>query len=279
MPKVSVIIPCYNYARYLPESVGSVMAQTFRDFEVIIVNDGSTDDTREVALRFADTFGADAVRLVDQENMGLPTARNNGIKVSRGEYFLPLDADDMIKPGFIEKAVEAMESGPALSVVYTQSEIFGAESGIYYHKGFKLRSLLMHEGPCCTALIRKSAWVEAGGYNPYMSKGFEDWEFYLNLFERGCKGMLIPEPLFMWRRHGFSMSDDVGQNYSMMMIRNLKLLHPKLFEPSLSRVSTGLARAVVWLKYWTRDRLMRYIYLKHPGFHAWLRNIKYGRTK
>src|SRR4051812_15947600 len=109
-PLVSVIVPCFGQAHYLPEAVGSVLAQTFTDWECIIVDDGSPDDTAAVAARLA--AGDDRIKIVRQENRGLPGARNAGIRAARGRYILPLDADDRLEPTMLEKTVAVLQSDP-----------------------------------------------------------------------------------------------------------------------------------------------------------------------
>ncbi|MBI5696869.1 MAG: glycosyltransferase family 2 protein [Nitrospirae bacterium] len=276
MPSVSVIIPCYNYARFLPAAVESVCAQTFRGFEIIIVDDGSPDDTAGVAMRMIEKHGDVEIRLIRQENKGLPGARNSGIAASAGEYFLPLDADDILKPEYLEKVVAALDGCPSAAVAYSWTEYFGERTGVEPQGGFTLRNMLLRAGPSSAALIRKSAWERVGGYNPAM-KGFEEWEFYLSLFEAGYGGVVVTEPLFMYRRHEGSMVDRTNRD-PVAIFRDLKLLHPRLFEPALSRLSLGLARAVIRLKYYTRDRVARHIYVNYPGLHNRLREMKYTLT-
>jgi glycosyltransferase involved in cell wall biosynthesis len=276
MPKVSVIIPCYNHARYLPDAVGSVLAQTYGDFEIIIVNDGSTDDTKEVAMRLMAEHPERKIRLIEQKNSGLPTARNNGILAADGEYIIPLDADDMLKPGYMERTAAALESHPEAGLAYTWSETTGMQSGVMKHGEFTFTNLIVRDGPPCTALIRKSAWEKVGGYSPLMSKGGEDWEFGCSLFEAGYTGVVVPEVLFDYRKHGRSMIDEMVSMHALPMSRNLKLLHPRMFEPLFARMCPGLARAVIWIKYFTRDRVARFVYLRMPGLHAKLRRAKYG---
>ncbi|MEM4724269.1 MAG: glycosyltransferase family A protein, partial [Candidatus Hadarchaeum sp.] len=113
MSSVSVIIPCYNHGHYLPCAVNSVMAQTFADWEAIIVDDGSTDNTREVAAQFTDS----RVRYIYQDNRGLAAARNTGIRAAQGEYLAFLDADDEWEPTFLEACVAALSQQPALAAV------------------------------------------------------------------------------------------------------------------------------------------------------------------
>jgi glycosyltransferase involved in cell wall biosynthesis len=107
MPKISVIIPCFNQGPYLDEAVDSVLAQTFQDFEILVVDDGSTDAETIKILR---DFARPKTRIIRTENQGLSAARNNGIREAMGEYILPLDADDKIGPGYLEDAVRTSAS-------------------------------------------------------------------------------------------------------------------------------------------------------------------------
>ncbi|GAJ13471.1 unnamed protein product, partial [marine sediment metagenome] len=102
-PKISVIITCYNYARFLPEAVESVIRQTCQDFEIIIVNDGSTDNSKETAKTLTEKYPKHQTRLINESNKGLATARNVGIGKARGRYILPLDADDKLHPQALRK--------------------------------------------------------------------------------------------------------------------------------------------------------------------------------
>src|SRR5207249_2147019 len=116
-PAVSVVIPCYKLARYLPEAVASVVAQTFRDWELIIVNDGSPDETSEVARRLIAEHGGARIQLIEQANAGLSAARNAGIRAGRGKYVLPLDADDKLDSTMLERAVALVEQRPEVGII------------------------------------------------------------------------------------------------------------------------------------------------------------------
>jgi len=275
MPKVSVIIPCYNYANYLPDAVGSVLAQSYRDIEVIIVDDGSTDDTREVAGRLIREHGEGRVRLIRQENQGLSAARNSGIRASKGEFSLPLDADDMLKPDYLERVLQAVGADKSVALTYTWTEHFGADTARERCGEFTLRNVMLRSGPPCTALIRKSAWEQVGGYKTGMRFGGEDWEFTCSLYEAGYKGAVVPEYLFLYRKHGHSMSR-TAYEAALEISSQVKLLHPALFEPFLCRISVRLAKAVIRLKSWTRDPVTRYFYINFPRLHGFFRDIKYS---
>ena len=122
MPKVSVVIPCFNHGRYLEEAVSSVLEQTFGDYEIIVVNDGSTDPFTVDLLK---NYHPQKTRTLHTENQGLPTARNTGIAAATGDYILPLDADDKIGSEYLEQAVRVMDEQPNIGIVYCEAAYFG----------------------------------------------------------------------------------------------------------------------------------------------------------
>jgi glycosyltransferase involved in cell wall biosynthesis len=274
LPKVSVVIPCYNYARYLPEAVESALGQTFADLEVVIVDDGSTDDTAVVAERLILEDSDREVRLICQQNAGVSAARNRGIDAALGEYVLTLDADDVIRPTYVERLFHVLDADPGIDLAYTWTERFGDSSGVDESGEFTLNNLVVNNGPPCTILMRKSAWESVGGYNPVMDKGGEDWEFGLKLYREGYKAVVIPEALFMYRKHGTSRIDQ-EQLFALDVTKTLKLLHPWAFEPFLFGISPKLARFAIHLKRFTRDPVAKLIYLRLPRLHDLLKRLKY----
>ena len=122
MPKVSVIIPCFNQGLYLDEAVESVLAQTFQDFEILVVDDGSTD---EATIKMLKDYARPKTRVIHTDNQGLSMARNNGILEARGDYILPLDADDKIGPGYLEEAVRILDQHRDIGIVYCEAAFFG----------------------------------------------------------------------------------------------------------------------------------------------------------
>ena len=127
MPKVSVIVPSYNLGKYLPETLESVMAQSFTDWECIIVENGSTDGSKDIVGAFARKDGR-FVPLFLQENVGVAAARNRGLDLAKGEYILFLDADDIISKTYMAQAVLALDADPTLTVVYGKAQRFGSET-------------------------------------------------------------------------------------------------------------------------------------------------------
>ncbi|HAS88492.1 MAG TPA: hypothetical protein DCS48_04200, partial [Desulfovibrio sp.] len=109
VPLVSFIVPCYNHAEYLRECVLSLLKQDFNAFEIIIINDGSTDNTDEVSTQLEQEFPKHRIRHVNQENSGLVRSRNRGCTIAKGKYILPIDADDILAPTFLSKTVAVLE--------------------------------------------------------------------------------------------------------------------------------------------------------------------------
>jgi glycosyltransferase involved in cell wall biosynthesis len=202
MPRVSVIIPCFNQGKFIDEAIHSVLVQTWQDFEIIVVNDGSTDPFTAKHLR---ALHFSKTRVLHTTNKGLPAARNNGIREAQGEYILPLDADDRIGPTYLEQAVCLLDNDPELGIVYCKGEYFGDRTGEWLLPDYSLDEMLLNNVIFCTALFRKADWEETGGFDPAMVHGWEDYDFWLSLIERGRKVKRISEILFYYRIRSDSM--------------------------------------------------------------------------
>jgi glycosyltransferase involved in cell wall biosynthesis len=204
---VSVVVPCFNHARFLPEALQSVLDQTFTNWECIIVNDGSPDLTSEVAREWVERDRR--FRLVEKVNGGLSSARNAGIREAVGELILPLDADDRLHPSFLEKTVEVfrvgMERGNGSVVVSTYVKAFGESTWLFESKKTTVESLVVDNTIVCTSLYPRSLWVQVGGYDESLKQGFEDWDFWIRCADRGAVFDVIEEYLFMYRQHQSSM--------------------------------------------------------------------------
>lgn len=242
MPKVSVVIPCYNQGIFLDEAVESVLAQTFRDFEIIIVNDGSTDEATNCLL--AD-YRKPQTRVIHTDNQGVSMARNVAIGEATGKYILPLDADDRITTVYLEKTVAVLDNNSQVGIVYCLADCFGARHGRWKVPDFSLRGMLLTNLIFCTALYRKEDWKRAGGYNPNMRTGWEDWDFWLSLLELGRGVHRVPEVMFNYRIAAGSRERSMDREKRITMHLQLMQNHPKLF---LSQ-----ARPLLDLYYWLRD--------------------------
>ncbi len=226
MPKVSVVIPCYNHGKYLGEAVDSVLNQTFADFEIVIVDDGSDDPETKNLLAQLDR---PKTKVIHTENAGLASARNNGIRASAGEYILPLDADDKIGKEYLEEAVPILDRNAGIGVVYCQAAYFGERDGLVDLPVFSMERILKKNIIFCSALFRKKHWEQVGGYNENMVYGLEDWDFWLSLLEMGLKVHRIPKTLFFYRIRKASMLSTISEENQFFMIKNVIFNHRSLF--------------------------------------------------
>ncbi|WP_406341013.1 glycosyltransferase family 2 protein [Streptomyces sp. NBC_01578] len=241
-PVVSVVIPCHDYARYLPEAVSSVLAQTFRDWELVIVDDGSTDNTVEVAQALIARHPDRRIRLVQQSNGGVSAARNTGIETSTGRYILPLDADDVIAATMLEKTVGVLDSDPGIAIASTDVFTFTdddlppqAMPLPAYSRELLLQRLIMFY----CSLYRRVAWQTVGGYNESMRAG-EDWDFWIGCVEHGFDAHHIHEALFGARNKDTGLHLEAAENDLAIRAR-IVANHPGLFKP----ITRGWAQAVL----------------------------------
>jgi glycosyltransferase involved in cell wall biosynthesis len=208
------------------------MNQTFKDFEIIIVDDGSTD---ELTRNLLNNYKKPQTKVIRTTNQGLSRARNNGIKIARGKYILPLDADDKIAPTYLEKAVSILDKNPDVGIVYCKAELFDAKKGLWELPSFSLRKMLVRNVIFCSALYRKNDWKITGGYKPSMIHGWEDWDFWLSILEIKRTVFQIPEVLFYYRIHSDSMVSSLDKhkriNMHMQLIQNHKELYITRMEP------------------------------------------------
>lgn len=197
-PLVSVVIPCYNQGKYLIETVNSVLASSYKPLELILVNDGSTDNSLEIIQKLEANYPE--IRSIDQPNSGVAKARNTGISAATGKYILPLDGDDLISEDYIQKAVDAMEANPEVKVAYCQAVKFN-ESG---QKPWKLKPFSRHQLAkdnmiFVAALFRKADGAAVGGFSEDMKMGREDWEFWIKMLKNGGEVVQLPIVGFFYR--------------------------------------------------------------------------------
>ena len=214
---VSIIVPCYNQAQYLAETLDSVLAQTYPYWECIIVNDGSLDNTEEVA----NTYCRLDERFIyyHKENGGLADTRNYGIKHSTGYYILPLDSDDKIGSAYLERAVQYFEQNPNTKLVYCEAELFGSETGIWHLDPYNYENMLRYNHIFCSCIYRRADYDRTIGYNPNMKYGLEDWDFLLSLLNSEDVVYRIPEVLFHYRKKEVSMVKNLSNHLLEMQIQ------------------------------------------------------------
>lgn len=179
-PKISIIIPCYNSESTLEETLESVLKQDYKNWEAIIVNDGSPDNLENIALKFVNLDNR--FRYFKKKNGGLASARNHGILNASGKYILPLDSDNKIRQNFLSKAILTLDSNLNFGVFYTNSNFFGAINRINTVGEFNLYKLLDENYIDACAIIRKSLFEDLGLYDEDMPyQGHEDWEFWIRV--------------------------------------------------------------------------------------------------
>lgn len=227
-PLVTVVVPCFNHGRYVAEALASVRAQTWSNWQAIIVDDGSTDGSAtlidELVLRLADP----RIGSLRQDNRGLPAARNAGIAAGSGEFFVPLDADDRLRPRMLEACLAPLRREPDLGFAYGHMQTFGDEDRVVRYPPYNLYRLLDENQVTVCAVVRKAAWQAAGGYKPAMRHGAEDWEFWLSCAERGWHGKRVDEVVFEYRRQGASMWTETAQKLDLIRAQ-IAALHPDLY--------------------------------------------------
>jgi glycosyltransferase involved in cell wall biosynthesis/2-polyprenyl-3-methyl-5-hydroxy-6-metoxy-1,4-benzoquinol methylase len=195
-PLVSVIVPYYNRADVIDDTLYSLTQQTLTDFEIIIVDDGSKDKASIKKLNRLEKDGYPAT-FIRQKNGGVANARNNGIRAAQGKYIVCLDSDDILDPTYLEKTAAVLETNPDASVATTYMEVFGVLSEKFTHTQYDPLGLYDNNMVITAAMFKKHAWEVSGGYKSGI--GYEDWEFWLNLAENGFWAIQIPEYLFRYR--------------------------------------------------------------------------------
>lgn len=195
-PLVSVIVPIYNAAPYLRETLDSIVASTYRPMEVIMVDDGSKDDSLQIAQDFCALHPE--CRVISQPNQGVSVARNNAIRHAQGQYILPVDADDKIANTLIEKAVQVIENNDDIRVVGCRCWMFGAVDKEWKLPPFSHALLARKNMIPATALYRKADWERCGGYCEEEIYR-EDWDFWLSMMELGGSFYQLNEVLLYYR--------------------------------------------------------------------------------
>ncbi|MFZ6026442.1 MAG: glycosyltransferase [Chloroflexota bacterium] len=230
MPEVSVVIPSYNHAAYLGEAVRSVLSQTHQDLELIVVDDGSGDNSLEILQKFADP----RLKVISQSNQGAHVAINRGLHTATGEYLAVLNSDDVYLPGRLEKLLAAMKAEPAgalagshIEIIDDQGRTLGVKHGYHdcppwpledegrsFRSGDDLHAALLTENYYATTsnfIFPRRLFEQVGDFRPL--RYVHDWDFALRLANRG-KLLLLPEPLMRYRLHG---KNTIRENQAAMV--------------------------------------------------------------
>ena len=201
--KVSVVMPCFNHGEFVQEAAESVTRAGRGDVELIVVDDGSTDERTRKEM---DALSARGIKVIRQENKGLAGARNAGVLAAQGEYIFPLDADDRLRPGWMDRGIGILASDARVGVVYGDAELFGSRTGRSQMAPFNAEQLMTCNFIHASALYRRSVWETNRGYDGTMPvQGYEDWDFWVGALEHGWQFAYLPEIFFDYRQSQESM--------------------------------------------------------------------------
>ena len=214
--RVSVIIPCYNMGEYLNDAVASVLSFSSQErIETIIVNDGSNDPKTIEVLN--ELNGTEDVQIIHQENHGLSHARNTAIKLAKGEFIVPLDADNKIFEVYIIEALKIFDQEKEVGIVFGNLERFGKENQKIRLEGFDISKMLVKNYIDACVVMRKAAWEEVNGYDEKMKLGYEDWDFHIRCFFNGWQFRHIDKQCFAYRVRENSMLKDSNKKRDQIL--------------------------------------------------------------
>jgi glycosyltransferase involved in cell wall biosynthesis len=229
-PIVSIVVPFYNQLEYLAECIGSVIIQTFDGWELIIVDDASTEEGVDEILSGFDK----KIRLIRHaSNRGLGAARNTGFEAARGQLVLPLDSDDFLHPTFVARTLAALDKKPDADCVFTDFQLFGCSDEVWkYSVRSPSEMLTVQWIPGPGTVMYKRVWQAVGGYDevrpPYC--GNEDWDFWIAAVENGIKAVHVPEALYNYRRTSQSMSVSTLLYYDYITRERIYRRHKSVFD-------------------------------------------------
>ena len=210
---VSIIMPCYNQGEFVAEAMDSVLAQTYPCWELIIMNDGSSDHSERIILDYVQKD--QRIKYFSQENAGVVVARNQAIKHAQGKYLLPLDADDKISEDYLFRGVTYLEQNPECTLYYCHANYFGGVNEPFPVEYKDYPSLLMWNSIFCTSLFRKEHFDLVGGYSTEFMDGYEDWEFFIRLLYHRAHVFQDEKTCFYYRRKESenSRNDEANQKF------------------------------------------------------------------
>lgn len=252
-PLVTIIVASYNYGAYLTEALSSALAQTHRPLEIIVIDDGSTDDSVEIANRFVPD-----VRVIVQENRGLVAVLNRGIAEARGEYVCVLSADDIFRPTYVERLLKSLLDHPDAGFAYSAMQCFGAQDDLLPALPFSPALLLAGNTINGCGLLRTADARAVGGYEPTLEgPAYEDWDFWLRMLEHGKPGVALDEPLLLWRKHQATSRTPVTRDDRLLGARNMRRLHPSLYGRRPAPVRWLLLKAAILAHLLRSPRMLR----------------------
>lgn len=218
-PLVSIIIPTYNRAKYLLLTLKSVLNQTYPCIEVIIVDDGSSENIKSIAEQFK-------VKYIRQNHKGAASAMNNGVEHSNGEFFISLASDDLLHPRYVEATMREAMTNAKVGFVMTSTRCFGESNEVRSVRKLHHRySILMTSGQMGASLTRREAFVSVGGYDETLLCG-EDWDFLIRLSFKGWKGAIVQQPIHFYRIHERQVDIETRTLFNEVIFRRYWFVKP-----------------------------------------------------
>jgi glycosyltransferase involved in cell wall biosynthesis len=226
-PLVTIVIPCYNCESTVLEAIQSALNQSYKNIEVIVINDGSVDNSKEIIIQ--ELSKDTRLTYQEQDNKGLSAARNLGLHFAQGEFIVFLDADDILKDSYVQISLGHYYDNPNLIIVYSNMELFERETGVLYLPKFEINLFLMRNCIPAFAMVRTSQIKEIGGFDEAV-KLCEDWECWMHLLKCFNGEVLrIEEPLYNYRKR-FSADSIMDQNKNNVGDEVLLYVYNKHYE-------------------------------------------------
>ena len=241
MKKVSIIIACYNHAKFLEQAIESALKQDYPNLEVIVANDGSTDNSYQVAKK----FGND-ITLINHKNKGVVYTRNNAIKKSTGDYILPLDADDYLASNdVISKMVSKLESEEAV-LVYGNYKAFGRMNQIIKPNFNHISEILVTSEISVTSLYTRKVFNKVGGYSEKMKGGYEDWEFSIRVVNAG-KVAKLEKIIFNYRTQAVSRNMEADKQ-RFKLLNTVAESNKEIYAEYVAKIIDGFRKDIDTIK-------------------------------
>ena len=250
---VSVVIPCFNDGQYITEAIDSVRKQSMAEWEVIVVDDGSTDSFTRSIL---DELDEERIHVQYAHHQGPAAARNQAIRSASGRYILPLDADDKIADTYLEKAARILDMDQDIEIVYCQADYFGLLQGKWTLKPYDKKTFVLENMIFSTSMYRRSTWERVNGYSENMIYGMEDYDFWIKILSRGGKVHRIEETLFHYRVKPKSRTASMKQDFRKLE----KISYDTLFENNIEYFCRPENTRIIFhelRKSWVRENAIR----------------------
>jgi glycosyltransferase involved in cell wall biosynthesis len=224
-PLVSIIIPTYKQAHFLPQTLDSIAIQKYNNFEIVVVNDNSPDDVDSVINKYKNNLKI--IYIKNNINKGLSATRNIGIKNANGKYILPIDSDDIMGSSFwLKKSTDLIEENKIVSVWVRYCDKNSQKLNWYWRPTEQFDKVIEYNVVCVSSMFSKSMWEKIGGYDEKM-KGYEDWEFWIRAYKNNYKLVRINKPFLNYRYNENGMFETMSHGKMKKYINNKHKLNIK----------------------------------------------------